>query len=172
MAALEDVRLAPDQDELASQVLTSMDEISESLDDVINSLDTDDDQQKSSNEMNDTETSHSLDNETSHHVADNDEEIMPDPVLPQVGDNIEVYWPLDMKYYPGTVTNVADTGYHTVSYSDGDTEDLLIDKEDWRFSSAHTVKSSTITSLPMLTSNEQCSLQSMLQFFGNKPFLI
>ena len=90
-------------------------------------------------------------------LDNNDTDHDPDPFQPQVGDTIEVFWPLDMNYYQGTVTDISDSGYHTVSYDDGDTEALLINNENWRF--AQTAESNTITTLPALESNEQQSLE-------------
>jgi len=51
-----------------------------------------------------------------------------------VGDAIEVYWPLDKEYYPATITAVQPTsGLYTLSYFDGEVEDIHLLKETWRF---------------------------------------
>lgn len=51
-----------------------------------------------------------------------------------VGDNIEVYWPLDKEYYPATITAVHPTSrMYTLSYFDGEVEDIHLLKETWRF---------------------------------------
>ena len=94
----------------------------------------------------------------------------PAPIAPVIGDNIQVFWPLDSTYYPGTITDISDTGYHTVAYDDGDSEALLINEENWRFSRT-TLSSATTHSLPRLPSSEQQTLQLLLDTFGNKPFM-
>lgn len=51
-----------------------------------------------------------------------------------VGDDIEVFWPLDNEYYPATVTAVQPTSrLYTLSYFDGEVEDIHLLKESWRF---------------------------------------
>lgn len=53
-----------------------------------------------------------------------------------VGDKLEVYWPLDNKYYPGIVLQrflslISLPRYH-ILYDDGDTETLVLSNEVWR----------------------------------------
>lgn len=48
-------------------------------------------------------------------------------------DEIEVWWPDDKKYYPGTVGLVLPSGKHRIFYTDGEVEDLSLSKEQWRF---------------------------------------
>lgn len=49
---------------------------------------------------------------------------------PEVGDEVEVYWPIDDKFYPGLVVTVddKDTKYH-ITYTDGEEEVLNISDE-------------------------------------------
>ena len=43
----------------------------------------------------------------------------------RVGDEIEVFWPLDGQYYPGSVSEYSeDTGKHRIDYDDGEVENL------------------------------------------------
>ncbi|KAK9666513.1 hypothetical protein RND81_14G190100 [Saponaria officinalis] len=56
-----------------------------------------------------------------------------------VGRRIKVWWPLDRRYYEGTVTMFdASTGKHKVDYDDGDEEILSLRKESWKFTSDET----------------------------------
>ena len=103
------------------------------------------------------------DPDTDHRDTDDENDTNSDPVQPQVGDAIEVLWPMDSQYYRGSVTEISDSVYHTVTYDDGDTEALLINEENWRF--ANTLQNSTVTSLPMLESNEQTSVGKIFDFF-------
>ena len=51
----------------------------------------------------------------------------------KIGDKIEVYWPLDDQYYPGSVSEYAeDTGKHRIAYDDVQVENLKVDEENWR----------------------------------------
>ncbi len=51
---------------------------------------------------------------------------------PQVGMRIEVFWPLEKKYFSGKINDYdAGTGKHLVAYDDGDSEKLNLDKEKW-----------------------------------------
>eukprot|EP00178_Gracilaria_changii_P001336 TRINITY_DN1187_c0_g1_i1.p1 TRINITY_DN1187_c0_g1~~TRINITY_DN1187_c0_g1_i1.p1 ORF type:complete len:639 (-),score=88.06 TRINITY_DN1187_c0_g1_i1:5196-7112(-) len=54
--------------------------------------------------------------------------------MPHIGADIEVYWPLDDAYYPGTVSRFTSrTGMHTIRYDDGAKEVLDLKKETWRY---------------------------------------
>lgn len=90
-----------------------------------------------------------------------------DSVMPQPGDRLEVYWPLDAAYYPGTITTVDDTGPH-VQYDDGDSEKLRLDSKEWRTLPA----SSASLSSPQLTSSQQQTLNELFTAFGNKSFML
>lgn len=53
---------------------------------------------------------------------------------PEVGDDIEVYWPEDEIYYPGTVASYnAQNEKYFIKYLDGEQEHLKMDNEKWRF---------------------------------------
>ena len=50
----------------------------------------------------------------------------------QVGDKIEVYWPLDDQYYPGPVSDYSEaTGKHRIAYDNGQVENLKMKEENW-----------------------------------------
>ncbi|KAK9690495.1 hypothetical protein RND81_09G131900 [Saponaria officinalis] len=51
-----------------------------------------------------------------------------------VGSRIKVWWPLDRRYYEGTITSYdASVRKHRVDYDDGDEEILNLRKEQWEF---------------------------------------
>lgn len=53
---------------------------------------------------------------------------------PKIGDDIEVYWPDDDIFYPGTVTSFNEKdGKHRIDYLDNEIEHLKMDNEKWRF---------------------------------------
>lgn len=49
-----------------------------------------------------------------------------------VGDRLEIYWPLDRKYYPGHVAALLPNSHFRIIYDDGDSETLFLAKEKWR----------------------------------------
>eukprot|EP00177_Eucheuma_denticulatum_P000187 GFKZ01000335.1.p1 GENE.GFKZ01000335.1~~GFKZ01000335.1.p1 ORF type:complete len:241 (+),score=29.92 GFKZ01000335.1:86-724(+) len=51
----------------------------------------------------------------------------------QVGDELDVWWPLDNVYYPGVVGAVEADGRHRIDYTDGDVELVFLTKERWKF---------------------------------------
>eukprot|EP00171_Calliarthron_tuberculosum_P023668 IDg23668t1 len=55
------------------------------------------------------------------------------PISPNIGARIEVYWPADKKFYPGTISayNFV-TRKHQVTYDDGDQENLVLFDEKWK----------------------------------------
>ena len=58
----------------------------------------------------------------------------PDSSKIAVVDRIEVYWPMDVKFYSGTISSShCSSGKHDVTYDDGDVETLDISKERWNF---------------------------------------
>lgn len=54
----------------------------------------------------------------------------------RLGDEIEVWWPDDHKYYPGRITSTLPSGRHRILYTDGEVEDLRLATEQWRFRGA------------------------------------
>ena len=54
----------------------------------------------------------------------------------RIGDEIEVWWPHDERYYPGHVAAIMPSGRHCIYYTDGEKEELLLETEQWRFRGA------------------------------------
>ena len=52
--------------------------------------------------------------------------------MPSSGDKIKVFWPLDSKYYHGTVSHIDESGQYKITYDDGDIELLNLAEEDWQ----------------------------------------
>ena len=78
----------------------------------------------------------SLNKDTSNEPGENvgiteTEELCPTLQL-QVGDKVEVYWPLDDQYYPGSVSDYSEaTGKHRIAYDGGQVENLKMEEENW-----------------------------------------
>lgn len=66
-------------------------------------------------------------------------------VNPNVGDHIELKFPLCIQYYPGVLKNIDKSGQHAISYADVDEAQFFKKDETWRFinnnfnSSQHTL---------------------------------
>ncbi len=53
------------------------------------------------------------------------------PHEPKKSDRVEVYWPLDKTYYPGTIISCdSEKGKYEVQYDDGDHENLNLSSEN------------------------------------------
>ena len=115
-AALEDTRKAVLQDELAIKVREAIDELNVPLDVALYEA-TDDEKEP-------------VEPQPQHDVIE-DTDITS---LRKVGDGIEVFWPADNQFYPGTVASYNnDTGKYDVNYDDGEKETLRLQDEKWRF---------------------------------------
>ncbi len=88
--------------------------------------------------------------------------------VPNVGDDIEVYWPLGDTFYPGNVESEEGGKFH-IQYDDGSTEDLDMRNEVWNYHITSTATAS-VGNLK-LRSNENEVLNSMFVHFGNKQFM-
>lgn len=103
-------------------------------------------------------------------LDDEDSRLIP---LPEFGSNVEVYWPLDDKLYPGTVASInEDDNKYIINYSDGDIETLYMSNEVWRYSTDNSV-TANLAQVPekSLVSSEQDVLGSFVNFFGQKVFV-
>lgn len=49
---------------------------------------------------------------------------------PNAGDRISVFWPIDNKYYHGTIDSVENSGQQVVKYEDDDVEELNVNNEE------------------------------------------
>ena len=85
--------------------------------------------------------------------------------LPQIGDQISVYWPLDDQFYNGTVKKINDNQF-TINYNDGDVEELDLMQENWK----HQNINANTNELKVI-SNEPKILKQMADHFGNKQFM-
>ncbi len=94
-------------------------------------------------------------------------------IFPTVGEKIEVFWPDDDKYYPGTVvTNNEDTNTYQVDYDDGDQEVLNLRNEIWR-SQATGISSNEIQLAPgaKLTSIERDAIKMYFEKFQQRIYI-
>lgn len=181
-AAVEDVRLAVSEESFASLVREGNDRLDNSIEEMLDEIQINCVQERSNSEENSSseinndiyEYSDSMINFESHsnkecqhpsNFAESDS-----PIFPAVGDSIKVFWPLDNQYYNGTVANISDNNVFTISYDDGEVEELPdMSKENWRFSSSAMLHAMSATNL--VVSNEGEILNQLLEYFGNKPFL-
>lgn len=110
----------------------------------------------------------------SDHVSgdNNDDSNEQDSQMPDLGDQVDIYWSEDDEYYSGVVTEVDETG-HTIVYDDGDVEIVDFSGEQWRFTGSQdgVLESNTVSGLTTLSRNEQEALGAMFKYFGNKPFM-
>ncbi len=53
--------------------------------------------------------------------------------LPYPGDRVEVCWPDDQKYHPGTVISKNGDAELDIPYDDGDLKELSFEEEVWRY---------------------------------------
>lgn len=59
-----------------------------------------------------------------------------------------MYWPLDNKFYPGSISKYEEnTNKHKIAYDEGQTENLNMKKETWRILEANQVSISDTTSI-------------------------
>ena len=91
--------------------------------------------------------------------------------MPGVGDRISVFWPLEDQSFKGTVHSEAEDGRLNIHNDDGNEECLDISQEKWKFADALAASSSAFSESLCVTSKEADVLTSMVDHFGNKPFL-
>lgn len=113
--AFEDIRKPVLENQFDQLVQSALDTIEENSTDAIEHL-TD---QNDTNQIVSIEVQHSQGGSSSN--VDFENSGISD-IIPHVGDKIEVYWPLENKYYPGTVEAKQDDGKLSVAYDDGDME--------------------------------------------------
>lgn len=59
--------------------------------------------------------------------------------MPQAGDRSSIFWPLDNKYYLGTVDSISQHGKNLINYDDDDEETLTFNDEEWRYEQSATL---------------------------------
>ncbi len=196
-AAFEDTRHAIIDDNLASIISESIDKIDDSIDDLLDgpqyevdeenkldytyksgfdadfsdinenittSINEDDSEAQAKNA--DNISSGANDDQSSGHTLTNEE--MPQP---KEGDRIQVFWPLDNRYYTGTVSKIGRLGKVNVTYDDGEKETLKLENETWKYDS-NDASCSNANIMPRLQSNTKEVLQQIMRDLGNRSFLL
>ena len=166
-AAFEDTRIAPGCDQLSVIIQSAVDELDESVDDIVSIA--------TINDVNGTKADESSDG-ASMDVTDFSSD---ERRLPSEGDRIQVFWPLDNAYYSGEVINVNDDGNYMVLYDDEETETVKITDEQWRYEAdvpqenlgTDTLQGGALEVVKTLTSNHQEVIQSMMDKLGQRPFM-
>ena len=172
--AFEDTRAAVRQDCLAQMVQDSMDSLTEiiheqSTSNSAASYGEADDLNHSPKTLDPGNNTSAGPSETD--AADVDFSINFSNVVPNVGDRVSVFWPLEDRFFIGTVHSEADDGRLNIHYDDRDKECLDMTTEKWNFTNAVSASSSVLSLGLHLTSTESEVLSSMVEKFGNKPFL-
>lgn len=169
--SIEDIRPALRNDSFASLIQHASDELDENIVDLLSSLSpvTTTGTPSSGHLL---PTNDVLDPSTDVYFLTHD--LLPDyrtnnsfsdsPVVPKVGDRIEIFWPIDNAFYPGQIQSLQN-GQHCIHYDDGDTEAMNMTSEAWRFLSASTQPP------PLLRSQSHDVLSSMLNYSGNRTFM-
>lgn len=158
--AVEDVRPAIPQNSFAQHVQDGIDTLDELLHEKTSEITEID--ATGNGESND-ETQEPVDDDFSTENAKSE---------PVIGDRISVFWPLDDQFYDGTVQSADDNGRFEIHYDDGDTENLELTNEHWKFASVLPASTGRVADKLEVTSTESSVLSSMLENFGNKAFLI
>lgn len=94
-----------------------------------------------------------------------------DTIGPSVGDRVEIFWTMDNMYYPGTVSQITESGEHVINYDDDDVETLTLSNETWRFKPSQSSLNAALGNFCTLPSDEQRILKEIMDVFGNKPFM-
>lgn len=68
--------------------------------------------------------------------------------LPQVGDRVDCYWPVDNAYYPSIATEIIDDVDRVIVYDDSDIEMLNLENDQLKFYSTTNPNSVAFTTLP------------------------
>ena len=154
-AAVEDVRAARVDSDLTAMIQESIDQLDMNLVDCIDN----------------SEQPQTAENADSRNENDQigDFNGTNDETLPISGDRISIFWPIDNRYYTGTVQSVESDGIRVVHYDDDDVEKLNLSTENWKYDA--TVSASTSGFSNTLQSNEQEVLSDMLSALGNRSFL-
>ena len=147
--AVEDIRFATTENELALKYQKANDIMDTALNESIDSITMD------------------AGNPTDDSVSSTEpDELGPTREL-KIGDKIEVYWPLDDQYYPGSVSEYAEaTGKHRIAYDDGQVENLKMDEENWRILTTNQV------TIPDIASIHNEALQQYFKTFAHKEFML
>lgn len=91
-------------------------------------------------------------------------------IEPSLGLLVDVYQPIDMCHYRGTVESIPN-GKHTIEYDDGQKENLDMSSETGRFSAFQQNIQAVTAATVERTNCGQTDLLGMTHHFGNKTFL-
>lgn len=187
VAAVEDVRAAIKKDSFAFAVQESIDELDNSIDMELNNVLQND--ESFNQEKNSKSDKNKYEDESSKHDKNSNNDKNPNEDTnsgdeepgfsnsgPTIGDIVQVYWPLDNKYYSGKVDSYnSSTGEHHVLYDDGEKEDLNFKNEVWKPSNSNDPLSANevlLTPGTELSSVEKETVESYYDVFGSKEFLL
>ena len=85
----------------------------------------------------------------------------------RVGGKIEMYWPLDDQYHPGSVSEYSEaTGKHITAYYDCEVENLKMKEQNWRILSINQV------AIPDIAPIHKETLQKYFKNFAHKEFMV
>ena len=159
-AAFEDIRPAIKEDTFAATVQEAIDNLSTNIDELLEDV--------QDNDMIEVDTK-ITNNEVVTFDTEDDESLTR---TPEIGDYIDVYWPLDEQYYTGKISSISTEGEHNIDYTDGDKECLSLKNETWKFTADETLQSNNLNlTTHSLTSNAEAVISSYLQVFGQRPFM-
>lgn len=167
-AAVEDARAAQTNSDLAAAIQDSIDELDMTLADSINP--SQDENQDSDNNVQSEDNNHQ--HSTGDFDMDSDSEQLytaEDNQLPETGERVEIFWPLENQFFSGTIGNVHEDGTRDVHYDDDDFEVLNLDTENWKLETTASALQAGFEYT--LHSNEQDVLSNMVDKLGHKPFL-
>ncbi|CAN8074683.1 unnamed protein product [Agarophyton chilense] len=175
-AAVEHIRLALEDNSLANDVQESIDELDLQLPlNINNKLGSPDANQVLDRTLPDPASFDAyFSSPLQIHGTSSDTNL---PLMPNVGDTIEFYWPFDDKYYPGTVvSHIKDGDRYQINYEDGEQKTLHFHDETWRGalgSGLDAVNSNEIQLSPgmELTSHEKDDVKLYFQELQHKEFL-
>lgn len=90
-------------------------------------------------------------------------------VLPELGERIAVFWPLEEQYCSGTIHSIDPNGCHVVHCDENDIDVLHQTKENSKMDCCILLSIKVITNV--LESNEHDFLSDMLAALRSPPFL-
>lgn len=165
-AAVEDVRPACKEDTLEAFIQEAMDQMADTLDSLIDEKCSYDNREA----IEDSVPHPPSAVQAGNFDFESDQTLVP---APSVGDSIDIYCPLDDKFYTGTVTTYDENeNKYAIHYNDGDKECLDLENETWRFSNPDIMSTNSLQVCnTSLESSEQVVLKSFIKVFGHKDFM-
>lgn len=88
-----------------------------------------------------------------------------------MGKRIQVYWPIDDKYYPYVIVKIDDNGKHHIQYDYDDKKIINRDEERWEHDLPSVLRNNT-SILTSLASTESDVTNLMFYELGSRPYLI